>query len=127
MLEPLLFSEDLQIAVLLLQSVNMFLFSWFHTIPLLITDAAIAGLAFGSLFSLMPSITADFLGVKNLGVNYGLVFTGWGIAAIIGPILGGIVVFKTGAYTMSYIVAGSLLLIGTVLVKFIKPPVASEI
>lgn len=115
------------IAVLLLQSVNMFLFSWFQTIPLLITGAAIAGLAYGSLFSLMPSITADFFGVKNLGVNYGLVFTGWGIAAIIGPILGGIVVFKTGTYTMSYIVAGSLLLIGTVLVKFIKPPVAGEI
>ncbi len=115
------------IVVLLLQSVNMFLFSWFQTIPLLITGAAIAGLAYGSLFSLMPSITADFFGVKNLGVNYGLVFTGWGIAAIIGPILGGIVVFKTGTYTMSYIVAGSLLLIGTVLVKFIKPPVASEI
>lgn len=115
------------IAVLLSQSVNMFLFFWFQTIPLLITGAAIAGLAYGSLFSLMPSITADFFGVKNLGVNYGLVFTGWGIAAIIGPILGGIVVFKTGTYTMSYIVAGSLLLIGTVLVKFIKPPVAGEI
>lgn len=123
----MLFFEDLQIAVLLSQSVNMFLFSWFQTIPLLITGAAIAGLAYSLLFSLMPSITADFFGVKNLGVNYGLVFTGWGIAAIIGPILGGIVVFKTGTYTMSYIVAGSLLLIGTVLVKFIKPPVASEI
>jgi OFA family oxalate/formate antiporter-like MFS transporter len=123
----LLFFEDLQIAVLLSQSVNMFLFSWFQTIPLLITGAAIAGLAYSLLFSLMPSITADFFGVKNLGVNYGLVFTGWGIAGIIGPILGGIAVFKTGTYTMSYIVAGSLLLIGTMLVKFIKPPVASEI
>lgn len=93
----------------------------------IITSAAIAGLAYGSLFSLMPSIAADFFGVKNLGVNYGRVFTGWGIAANIGPILGGIVVFKTGTYTMSYIVAGSLFLIGTVLVKFIKPPATGEI
>ena len=70
----------------------------------------------------MPSITADYFGVKNLGVNYGLVFSGWGIAAIIGPILGGIVVVKTGTYAMSYIVAGVLLLIGTLFVKLIKPP-----
>lgn len=110
------------IVVFLLQAVNMFLFSWFQSIPLLIAGAAIAGLAYGSLFSLMPSITADFFGVKNLGVNYGLVFTGWGIAAIIGPILGGFVVVKTGTYSMSYVVAGVLLLIGTMLVTLIKAP-----
>jgi OFA family oxalate/formate antiporter-like MFS transporter len=113
------------VVVFLLQAVNMFLFAYYQSIPLLITGAAIAGLAYGSLFSLMPSITADFFGVKNLGVNYGLVFSGWGIAAIIGPILGGIVVVKSGTYTMSYIVAGILLLIGTLLVKLIKPPVIS--
>lgn len=108
--------------VFILQAANMFLFSLFQSIPLLIVGAAIAGLAYGSLFSLMPSITADFFGVKNLGVNYGLIFTGWGIAAIIGPILGGLVVVKTGTYTMSYLVAGVLLLIGTVLLKLIKTP-----
>jgi OFA family oxalate/formate antiporter-like MFS transporter len=104
----------------------MFLFANYQSIPLLITGAAIAGLAYGSLFSLMPSITADFFGVKNLGVNYGLVFTGWGIAAIIGPILGGIAMVKSGTYAMSYIVAGVLLLIGTLFVTLIKPPVKSS-
>jgi MFS transporter, OFA family, oxalate/formate antiporter len=110
------------IVVFLLQAANMFLFSYYQSIPLLITGAAFAGLAYGSLFSLMPSVTADFFGVKNLGVNYGLVFTGWGIAAIIGPILGGLVVVKTGTYNMSYLVAGILLLVGTLLVKLIKTP-----
>lgn len=110
------------VVVLLAQAANMFLFSYFKSIPLLISGAALAGVAYGSLFSLMPSITADFFGVKNLGVNYGLVFTGWGVAAIIGPILGGIAVVQTGTYTMSYIVAGVLLLIGTMLVRFIKTP-----
>jgi OFA family oxalate/formate antiporter-like MFS transporter len=112
------------VVVMLAQAANMFLFSYFKSIPLLVSGAALAGLAYGSLFSLMPSITADFFGVKNLGVNYGLVFTGWGVAAIIGPILGGIAVVQTGTYTMSYIVAGILLLIGTLLVRFIKAPEA---
>lgn len=111
--------------VFLLQAVNMFIFTFYTSIPLLIIGASVAGLAYGSLFSLMPAITADFFGVKNLGVNYGLVFSGWGIAAIIGPILGGFVVVKTGTYTMSYIVAGVLLLIGSLLINLIKPPIVS--
>jgi MFS transporter, OFA family, oxalate/formate antiporter len=118
--------KSAMVVVFLLQAVNMFVFALYTSIPLLIIGASVAGLAYGSLFSLMPSITADYFGVKNLGVNYGLVFTGWGIAAIIGPILGGIVVVKTGTYAMSYIVAGILLLIGTLFVKLIKPPLVSE-
>jgi OFA family oxalate/formate antiporter-like MFS transporter len=70
--------------VFVIQAINMFLFPFYTTIPLLIIGASDAGLAYGSLFALFPSITADYFGVKNLGVNYGLVFTGWGIAGIVG-------------------------------------------
>lgn len=108
--------------VFIIQAFNMFAFSYYTSIPLLIFGASLAGLAYGALFSLFPTTTADFFGVKNLGVNYGLVFTGWGIAGVVGPILGGMVVDKTGSYTISYIVAGVLLLIGVILVKIIKAP-----
>lgn len=108
--------------VFLLQAANMFLFSFFNSIPLLIVGTAIAGLAYGSIFSLFPATTADFFGIKNLGVNYGMVFTGWGIAGVIGPILGGRVVDLTGSYNTSYIIAGIMLLIGAFLVRFIKAP-----
>ena len=118
--------KSAMVVVFLLQAVNMFIFAYYTSIPLLITGAAIAGLAYGSLFSLMPSITADFFGVKNMGVNYGLVFSGWGIAAIIGPILGGYVVKTTGTYAISYVVAGVLLLVATLMVGLIKHQVVSE-
>lgn len=108
--------------VFAIQAINMFAFTYFTTIPLLIFGAAVAGSAYGALFSLFPATTADFFGVKNLGVNYGLVFTGWGVAAIVGPILGGMVVDRTGSYTSSYITAGILLVIGAVLVKIVKAP-----
>lgn len=114
-------TKKAMVLVFLIQALNMFLFASYQNIPMLIAGAAIAGLVYGSLFSLMPSITADFFGIKNLGVNYGMVFSGWGIAAIIGPILGGIAVTQSGTYTMSYIVAGILLLIATALVRFVKP------
>jgi len=118
--------KSAMVVVFLIQAVNMFIFAYYTSIPLLITGAAIAGLAYGSLFSLMPSITADFFGVKNMGVNYGLVFSGWGIAAIIGPILGGYVVKTTGTYAISYVVAGVLLLVATLMVGLIKHQVVSE-
>jgi MFS transporter, OFA family, oxalate/formate antiporter len=114
--------KSAMILLFLIQAVNMFLFSFYTTIPTLIIGASIAGLAYGSLFSLMPSITADFFGIKNLGVNYGLVFTGWGIAAVIGPILGGYVKNHLGNYNMSYMVSGVLLILGTLFVIFIKTP-----
>jgi OFA family oxalate/formate antiporter-like MFS transporter len=106
--------------VFLLQAVNMFIFAWYNSVPLLIAGSAIAGLSYGSLFALFPAATADYFGLKNLGVNYGLVFTGWGIAGVIGPILAGMVVDKTGTYTISYLVSAVLLIVGSVMVLFMK-------
>ncbi|NIO17479.1 MAG: MFS transporter, partial [Deltaproteobacteria bacterium] len=43
------------------------------------------GFSYGGNFALQPSITADFWGTKNLGANYGLVFTAWGVAGFTVP------------------------------------------
>ena len=108
--------------VFLVQAANMFLFSFYHSIPALIAGSVIAGLAYGALFALFPAATADFFGVNNLGVNYGMVFTGWGVAGIIGPVTGGLVADITGAYNISYIVSALMLIAGAILVKQIKAP-----
>ena len=42
---------------------------------------------FGGNFSLYPTATTDLFGAKNLGPNYGLVFTAYGIAGVSGPLL----------------------------------------
>lgn len=106
-----------------LQAINMFLFAFYNSIPLLVLGTAVAGLSYGAIFSLFPAITADFFGIKNLGVNYGIIFTGWGVAGVIGPIIGGRVADLTGTYNVSYLVAGVMLVIGVLLVKLIKAPV----
>ncbi len=106
--------------VFMLQAINMFLFAFYTSIPTLVIGSAIAGLAYGAVFSLFPTTTAEFFGMKNLGVNYGLIFTGWGVAGVIGPILGGMVADKTGAYSYGYLVAGIFLVVATLLVGLVK-------
>ncbi len=112
--------------VFLIQAVNMVGFIYYASIPGLIVGSVVAGLAYGALFSLFPATTADFFGIKNLGVNYGLIFTGWGIAGVVGPLLGGIVADQTGNYTLSYIIAAGMLVLGAIMIKSVKTPQKQE-
>ena len=90
------------------------------TALLLGAAAAIVGFNFGGNFALFPSATADFFGTKHIGVNYGLVFTSYGVAGIVGPILGGRVFDLTGSYLYAFIPAGVACLIAAILSFVVK-------
>jgi OFA family oxalate/formate antiporter-like MFS transporter len=70
----------------------------------------------------MPAATADFYGVKNLGVNYGFVFTGFGVAGVFGPLLGGKIRDLTGTYSTSYTISAVMLLAGAALAFTTRAP-----
>ena len=55
----------------------------------LIIASSIIGFNFGGNFALFPAVTADFFGNKNVGSNYGWMFTAYGIAGILGPQIAG--------------------------------------
>lgn len=99
----------------LLQALNMCLFSHYTTPGLVVFGAAFAGLCYGTIFTLMPAATADFYGVRNLGVNYGLLFTAFGIAGITGPLLGGRMRDLCGTYGPSYAISACMLLLAAIL------------
>ncbi|MFL2079058.1 L-lactate MFS transporter [Marinilactibacillus psychrotolerans] len=46
---------------------------------------AIIAFCFGGFLAVIPPLTSDYYGIKNLGANYGLVYQGYGIAALVGP------------------------------------------
>ncbi|MDH3602235.1 MAG: OFA family MFS transporter [Candidatus Tectomicrobia bacterium] len=70
--------------------------------------SAWVGLNFGGNFALFPSATADYFGTQNLGVNYGWIFTAYGVAGILGPVVGGVLFDITQQYILAFVFAGIL-------------------
>ncbi len=81
------------------------------TWPVVTAVASLVGFCFGGNFALFPSATADFFGSKNVGKNYGVMFTAYGIAGITGAFVAGPIVQATGSYFMAFIVTGVLAII----------------
>lgn len=52
---------------------------------MLLAGLCLAAFSYGGYLALMPSLTADYYGPRNLGANYGLLFTAWGICGYVVP------------------------------------------
>jgi len=90
--------------------------------------AALVGANYGSNLSLFPSITKDFYGLKNFGVNYGLVFTAWGVggfmlAKFAGWVYDGrILEAWKGSFTFAYYTSAALLVLAAILTLLLNAP-----
>jgi nitrate/nitrite transporter NarK len=85
--------------------------------------AALIGANYGANLALFPSFTKDLWGLKSFGVNYGVLFTAWGVGGLVLPRLQQTLTTNSGgSYTSSFITAGVLLLVGAALTFAIKPP-----
>jgi len=63
---------------------------------------------YGTQLSVNGVAAADFWGTKNAGVNYGMLFTAWGVAGIIGPRIAGVLFDRYHNYQAAFYVAGAL-------------------
>jgi MFS family permease len=63
---------------------------------------------YGAQASVNPATIADFWGTRNAGANYGLLFTAWGAAGIIGPTIGGVLFDKYRNYEAAFYAAAVL-------------------
>jgi OFA family oxalate/formate antiporter-like MFS transporter len=106
----------------LLQAANMLAFSYYTSPELVVFGSAFTGLCYGTIFTLMPATTADFYGLRNLGVNYGLVFTAFGVAGVVGPLLGAGINDHFKSYLHAYQISAGMLVLGALLAMWTKPP-----
>ncbi len=89
--------------------------------PLLFLVVGVAYWQYGGGLSLMPAMTADFFGANDLGIKYGLVFLGWGIAFLI-PQLAGYIRDLTGKLDNAFYLSGLLMLLAVVLSRVVRAP-----
>jgi OFA family oxalate/formate antiporter-like MFS transporter len=77
---------------------------------------------YGTQLSVFASTTADFYGTRNLGMNYGVLFTAWGAAGILGPAIAARVFDRFGDYRYAFFTASALAVVALVSLSLAKPP-----
>jgi len=114
--------------VLLIQAVLMFVaipVTAAQTTPavIIVLIATFIGFNYGANLSLFPSFTKDLWGLKSFGMNYGIVFTAWGVGGFaLSRVQQMLTASSGGSYTSSFVTAGVLLLIGAGMTFLLKPP-----
>lgn len=68
------------------------------------------GLAYGAVSALVPAATADRVGPAAFPVAYGVVFTGWGCAGLVAPVVGGQLIGPAAQDPALLLLAGTPLL-----------------
>jgi OFA family oxalate/formate antiporter-like MFS transporter len=92
-------------------------------VSLLFLAVGVAYWQYGGGLALLPALTADFFGPKNLGFNYGLVFIGWGIAFFV-PQIAGYIEDWTGSLAAAFYISGGLLVLAVLISYRISRPLA---
>lgn len=96
-----------------------------QNILLLFLAVGVAYWQYGGGLSLMPSFAADFYGPKNLGMNYGLIFIGWGLGFFMAR-LGGTIKDLTGSLNYAFYISGALLILAVILAKMTRRPMYGD-
>jgi OFA family oxalate/formate antiporter-like MFS transporter len=78
--------------------------------------------SYGAQASVIPSTVFDFWGTQFAGTNYGLIFTAWGFAGILGPTIGGVLFDKYRDYGAAFYTAAALALVALVCVLIARRP-----
>ncbi|MDD5712271.1 MAG: OFA family MFS transporter [Smithellaceae bacterium] len=134
------------IAVFAISGVIMLLLNNLGTYSLFLVGVAVVGFCFGGFLALYPAVTAEYFGTKNVGANYGWMFTAYGAGGLFGPWLapklmevvkkvpyevidkatGAVTLakepFAAGNFMQPFIISGVMCLVAIALVAMVKPP-----
>lgn len=95
---------------------------------LLVILATFIGFNYGSNLCLFPSFAKDYWGTKNYGLNYGALFTAWGVGGFVMGKVSEMLTAQPGGLSKSFVLAGTFLAAGAALTVFLADlkPAASE-
>ena len=94
---------------------------------MLVLLASFIGFNYGSNLTLFPSFAKDYWGFKNYGLNYGVLFSAWGMGGLVMGRVSEMMNAQPGGLNKSFILAGSCLALGTVVTFFLREKKAVEV
>lgn len=109
--------------VFTLQAIMMAVVGFARTPLLLSVCAFVIGFDYGADLALFPCVVSEYYGTRNQGVNYGAVFTSWGVGGVFGSMVAASIVDRTGSYGPAFALAAGMCALAAVLTLFTKPPV----
>lgn len=111
---------------LAMQALLMFVMPSLRSAPIMILFSILMGFNYGSNLAIFPSITKDFFGLKNFGVNYGLVFSAWGFGGLVLPTMSGMIYDATQSFRYAFYAAGWVCLLALGIAFAIRKPAAAD-
>ncbi|MBM4761852.1 OFA family MFS transporter [Bacillus sp. B15-48] len=85
--------------------------------PLFLVCVSLIGFCFGGFLAIFPSLTADYYGTKNMGMNYGFMYQAYGLSAFVGPF-----VVKVLPFNQAFLLAGVICIVAIGMAKLVKIP-----
>ena len=101
-------------------SVDMFLLPHIRGFVAFVIAIVVVGATFGGVLSIFPAIVSETFGLKHMGVNYGIMFTAYGIASILGPLVASTIRRANGNYVDAFTFAGVCSLLSFFLVIYLR-------
>jgi len=96
------------------------------TVMLLYVVVFVVYWCYGTQLSVNGAAASDFWGTKNAGINYGMLFTAWGVAGYFGSKIGGQMYDKYHNYEMAFYTAGVLAAVALICELAAKRPAVPQ-
>jgi nitrate/nitrite transporter NarK len=87
---------------------------------LILLLATFIGFSYGSNLCLFPSFAKDLWGLKSFGINYGILFSAWGIGGFVMSRVSQMMVTATGNFNSAFVLAAMLCVLAAGLTFLIK-------
>jgi nitrate/nitrite transporter NarK len=87
---------------------------------LLVFLTTFIGFNYGANLTVFPSFAKDIWGMKNFGMNYGSLFSAWGVGGLVMSKVSQMLMSTSGSFNLPLMFAGIMLVAGACLVVMVK-------
>ena len=114
-LSDILGRHQIVIGVMLLSALDMVFLSRVSGFGGFVVAIVMAGVCFGGTLAVFSALSSDTFGPKYNGINYSIIFTGYGIASIVGPNVATSIQSSSGSYSGAFLFAAVCSIVAAVL------------